>query len=385
MSQNLFEEKVYTNKYAALSSKSRGRNDPTSLKPDIYRTEYQRDVHRIIYSQPFRRLRHKTQVFFLPNNDHICTRIEHVLHVSSASRTVARHLQLNEDLTEAIGLGHDLGHSPFGHHGEDVLEKICQENHIDISYQHEINGLRVVDKLAELDRETKSGLNLTYEVRDGIISHCGEDFLHNLITPEKNNKNLEAIKTRKDALMPITLEGCIVRFIDKIAYAGRDFEDAIKANLITEDDIPHGITQVLGKNNGEIIGCLLNDLIETSKKYENTIGLSTEKFESLKALIDFNYKKIYKNPKVQKYEIQAEEAIRIIFENLLDLLKENARFNKSYNDSIPVYKTLHEFIKKIDYSSDERNETIVLDFISGMTDNYVLKCIDEIFIPKYIV
>jgi dGTPase len=155
------ESKIYKSQYATLSRNSKGRKH--KLKPDGYRTEFQRDIHRIIYSQPFRRLRHKTQVFFLPNNDHICTRMEHVLHVASASRTVARHLQLNEDLAEAIGLGHDLGHSPFGHHGESVLKGICEckKYNLDISFQHEINGLRVADKLAELDREPNPGLNLT--------------------------------------------------------------------------------------------------------------------------------------------------------------------------------------------------------------------------------
>jgi len=168
------EELYYTNPNATLSKNSKGRK--INLPSDNYRSEFQRDVHRIIYSQPFRRLRHKTQVFFLPHNDHICTRLEHVIHVSSASRTIARHLGLNEDLTEAIGLGHDLGHAPFGHHGEYVLSQLAKEYHLETIFQHEIQGLRVVDKLAELDRELTAGLNLTFEVRDGIISHCGEDF-----------------------------------------------------------------------------------------------------------------------------------------------------------------------------------------------------------------
>ncbi len=379
------ESKIYISQYATLSKNSRGRKK--ELHPDSYRTEFQRDIHRIIYSQPFRRLRHKTQVFFLPNNDHICTRMEHVLHVASASRTVARHLQLNEDLAEAIGLGHDLGHSPFGHHGEDVLKDICEEQGLDISFQHEINGLRVVDKLAELDREPESGLNLTYEVRDGIISHCGEDFGSNLITPEKEDKNLEDIKNRRDALMPITLEGCVVRFIDKIAYAGRDLEDALKAELIEENDVPKDIIDELGNNNGEIIGRLLKDLIDTSKKHENQIGLSRTKFEALKRLIEFNYDKIYGHDKVKKFEIQAKWALEIIFEYLL---KEIKRTNRFTNDGgvclkIPVIQFLQKFVNKIKYSDNDKNEIIVLDFISGMTDNYVLESISELFVPKYIV
>ncbi len=376
------ESKIYKNKYATLSSKSKGREK--KLESDNYRTDFQRDIHRIIYSQPFRRLRHKTQVFFLPNNDHICTRMEHVLHVASAARTVARHLQLNEDLAEAIGLGHDLGHSPFGHHGEKVLNKICEENELNISFQHEINGLRVVDKLAELDREPAPGLNLTYEVRDGIISHCGEDFENNLITPEKSYKNLESIKNRKDALMPVTLEGCIVRFVDKITYSGRDIEDALKAGLIKEEDIPNDIVRELGNNNGVIIGTLLEDLIDTSKKYENQIGLSQSKFEVLKKLLKFNYERIYRHDNVEKFKTQAKSALEVIFDYLLKEIERTKRFTDS-SLNIPVVQLLKEFINKIKYPDDEKNEIIVLDFISGMTDNYVIECINELFVPKYII
>ena len=383
MYQPFNEENIYKSKYATLSKNSKGRKK--ELKPDNYRTEFQRDTHRIIYSQSFRRLRHKTQVFFLPKNDHICTRMEHVFYVASASRTVARHLQLNEDLAEAIGLGHDIGHSPFGHHGEDVLKKICKNNKLDISFQHEINGLRVVDKLAKLDGESKSGLNLTYEVRDGIISHCGEDFKSNLIFPEKKNKKLEHIKKLKDALMPVTLEGCLVRFVDKIAYAGRDIEDAIKAGLIKKNDIPKDIINELGNNNGTRIGRLLEDLIDTSKKHENKIGLSQTKFYALKELITFNYKNIYEHEKIQKFKPQAERALKMIFEYLLEEITKTNRFKNDSSLNIPVVYLFKNFVKKRKYSDSEKNEIIVLDFISGMTDNYVLKSINELFVPKYIV
>ncbi|MFC1771375.1 HD domain-containing protein [Candidatus Margulisiibacteriota bacterium] len=376
------EDEIYKNPHATLSKNSKGRE--RKLKPDNYRTEFERDIHRIIYSQPFRRLRHKTQVFFLPSNDHICTRMEHVLHVASASRIVTRHLQLNEDLAEAIGLGHDLGHSPFGHYGETVLDEICKNNNLDISFQHEINGLRVVDKLAELDREPQAGLNLTYEVRDGIISHCGEDFSNNLITPEKTDKNLEAIKDKKNALMPITLEGCVVRFVDKITYAGRDLEDAIKAKLIGENDIPKEITSELGNNNGEIIGRLLEDLIDTSKKHQNQIGLSPSKFDALKKLIEFNHDKIYQHEKVKKFQTQVKWALEVVFKYLLKEIQNTNRFKES-SLNIPVIQFLKKFVNKIKYSDNEKNEIIVLDFISGMTDNYVLECINELFVPKYIV
>ena len=167
------EDELYTHKYAAKSQNSRGRE--RSLDQDPVRTEYQRDIHRILYSQPFRRLRHKTQVFYSPSNDHICTRLEHAMHVASSARTVARALKLNEDLAEAIGLGHDVGHAPFGHHGEEILSEICKDHGVlSEEFHHEVNSLRIVDRLAQLDREPEVGLALTYEVRDGIVSHNGD-------------------------------------------------------------------------------------------------------------------------------------------------------------------------------------------------------------------
>ena len=379
----LNEKKLYTNKNAALSANSRGRKK--SMDSDPYRTEFQRDVHRIIYSQPFRRLRHKAQVFFLPNNDHICTRIEHSLHVASISRTVARRLGLNEDLAEAIGLGHDIGHAPFGHHGEDVLKQLAKDKGLSVTFQHEMHGLRVVDRLAELDREPKPGLNLTYEVRDGIVSHCGEDFSREIV-PESNYKELESISNRTDALMPCTFEGCIVRVVDKIAYAGRDIEDALVAGLIKEDAIPRDVMDVLGKNNGEIIGTLLKDLIDYCTSNSDRVGLSEEKHSALVKLINFNYNEIYGHPDVEKFKKQATRAIEELFSRLVDDLCMTQRLTTD-EDKLPevsIYDVLKAFIKKIDYTADEPNELIVLDFLAGMTDNYVVHCLDEIFVPKAI-
>lgn len=382
-----FDEKlIYKNPKAALSENSRGRLTP--MDPCKYRTEYQRDIHRIIYSQSFRRLRHKTQVFFLPNNDHICTRMEHVLHVASASRTVARHLGLNEDLAEAIGLGHDLGHAPFGHHGESVLNELAKEHGLPTKFQHEIHGLRVVDKLAELDREPGVGLNLTFEVRDGIISHNGEDFKagRNEISPHAGEKDLGAIQERTGAGMPVTLEGCIVRMVDRITYAGRDVEDAIVAGLLDEATIPSDIVGELGKNNGEIIGRLLVDLIEYSKAKGDAIGLSKAKNDALAALIQHNYHKIYLCDKVNKFKKQATLALRELFSKLMDDLERTKRLTAS-RDELPdalVYSVLKRFINKINYDEATPNAQIVLDFMSGMTDNYVVECLDEIFVPKCI-
>ena len=336
-----------------------------------------------MYSQPFRRLRHKTQVFFLPNNDHICTRLEHVLHVASASRTVARLLNLNEDLTEAIGLGHDLGHAPFGHHGEKVLNELSNKEKLGFSFQHEIHGLRVVEKLAELDREPGIGLNLTYEVKDGIISHCGESIKERKICAKEKHIKLENINSREEAGMPTTIEGCIVRMVDKITYAGRDIEDALAAGLIHEKIIPQEIIKTLGKNNGEIIGTLLQDLIDFCKTNDGFVGLSKEKHEALVELIEFNYKNIYLHENVEKYKQHANRAIQELFNRLSeDLDNTNRLENRTNIPEANVYDVLFLFLTKVGYKEEDSNKLIVLDFISGMTDNYVVSCLDQIFVPK---
>lgn len=378
------ERNVYTNQYAALSDNSKGRVHP--LDGDGYRTEYQRDVHRIIYSQPFRRLRHKTQVFFLPRNDHICTRLEHALHVSSAARTVARLLNLNEDLAEAIGLGHDLGHAPFGHHGEKVLDDIAKKEGLSVSFQHEIHSLRVVDRLAALDREPTPGLNLTYEVRNGIISHNGEEFKKDRVINMGEAVLLEDITDRRQAPHPCTLEGCIVRLVDKITYAGRDFEDAIVAKLVRPEDVPTNVLETLGRNNGEIVGNLLEGLIDFSKEAGDSIGLSEELHSALVELIDFNYKNIYLHETVEKFKKQATRAIEELYYRIVDDLKKTELLT-SDRKSLPdasVYDVLSEHIKFTNYET-LIPELIALDFISGMTDNYVVACLDEIFVPKGVV
>lgn len=234
------------------------------------RGAYYRDQTAIIHSRPFRRLKHKTQVFFSPDDDHVCTRIEHVLHVASIAATICRGLnskeksnwKLNEDLAYSIGLGHDLGHTPFGHAGESELFRLLgREN----AFIHEINSYRVVEKLTNHGK----GLNLTYAVKDGILCHNGEKFERS-IKPDQKVKKLDEIKDRKN--LPSTYEGCIVRFSDKIAYLGRDVEDAIIAGFIAQEDIPNEIKSQIGTSNGEIIDYLVQDLIENS--HEEDISFS---------------------------------------------------------------------------------------------------------------
>lgn len=381
----LFDERrIYPHEHAQLSANSRGR--ARGIEPCTYRTEYQRDVHRILYSQPFRRLKHKTQVFFLPANDHICTRIEHVIQVASASRTVARHLGLNEDLAEAIGLGHDLGHAPFGHHGETVLNEIATERDLGRSFKHEMHGLRVVDKLAAFDREQVPGLNLTYEVRDGILSHCGEDFGQEC-APYVGEKILEDVTNRRDAGSPCTLEGCIVRMVDRICYAGRDLEDGIISGLVAEDDVPQEVREVLGANNGAIMGKLLEDLITTSNARGNVIALGDEKFSALGQLIRFNYERIYKCDVVELFKTQATYLLKQLFDRLATDMSTTDRFRRegSRLPNAPVYEELKRFIEFVGYSEDESNDLIVLDFMSGMTDNYVIRCLNDMYVPKSVV
>jgi dGTPase len=353
------------------------------LEEDVFRSPYERDAHRILYCDAFRRLRHKAQVFFFPNNDHICTRIEHVLHVAAASCTVARNLDLDVHLTNAIALGHDLGHAPFGHHGETVLTKLAIEHNVNNRiFQHELHGLRVVDRLARLDRESSSGLSLTYAVRDGIISHCGEDPKNDLMPRSPDDKELEQIADKKEAPPPTTYEGCIVRIVDKITWAGRDVEDALQANLINEDkwnDEMADVKEVLGYPNGHIVNKLVSDLIINGR--QGHIRLSQGVSDALTRLILWNTDNIYKHVLVKKYMPHIKFWMGMLFEQLLEDINETKRFTLGGDgrQQTSVHGVLKKFILDTKYGEAEHNGQIVLDFIAGMTDNYFLRCISEIF------
>ncbi len=381
------ERELFTSQLAQIGTKGRKQK----ISEDPFRTDFQRDAHRIIYSQAFRRLRHKTQVFYFPQNDHVTTRMDHVLFVASASRTVTRCLGLNEDLSEAIGLGHDIGHAPFGHQGEEFLNNIIKKHpklkKVMPEFNHEVYGLRVVDKLAKRDREVP-GLDLTWEVRDGIVSHCGEDrSSFKLSTSDKKEKDLESIKTKKEAGFPATLEGCIVRLVDKITYFGKDIEDALETETIKVEQIPPDIKNELGDNrNGKIIGFLIRDMIENSygKDY---IAISPQKAELMNRIIDFDNENIYHSDKSEGYKKQAEHLVSSLYDALLiKLRKENKFKNGELSKNQPfVFKVLRKFVcedmKKV-YDEDELEELIVLDFMAGMTDNFVLRSFQELFIPQ---
>ena len=341
------------------------------------RGHFFRDTTAIIHSYPFRRLKHKTQVFFSPKNDHICTRIEHVMHVASIAAAVCRGLDLDADLAWAIGLGHDLGHTPFGHVGEKVMDRLRMENGSG-GFIHELYSLRVVDYLARYG----SGLNLTYAVRDGIVNHCGEKF-EQAIMPDFTFKELDGIDSR--TRYPSTWEGAVVRMADKIAYLGRDVEDAVQLRIIEKEDIPASAVRVLGSTNSEIISSLVTDLIETSGE-TGAIGFSDEAYAAMKAFKEFNYRSIYTNPILTDYHRYFERILRSLYDYLSDMFG-RAGFDyekyKSEKNLLAVrfgdyVQKMRPFYEKVDGSFDN----LVFDYLAGMTDDYALECVSEIMIPK---
>ncbi len=286
------------------------------------RGPYFRDQTAIIHSLPFRRLKHKAQVFFSPNNDHVCTRIEHSLHVATIAETIAHQLGLNGELAYAIGLGHDLGHGPFGHAGETVLAKRAKSIG---GYIHELHGLRVVDVLGNRGHS----LNLTYGVRDGIVCHCGEAPDQEL-EPRKNKIDLSTIKKRD--VYPCSYEGCVARMSDRIAYLGRDLEDAIYGKFIKKANVPKLIKKELGRSNRKIIDTLVIDVINTSKK-KGKISLSDNRYEVLSKLYDFSVAQIYKHPAIERYKLYCERIIDELFDYLINLMDINGWEIASYNKS----------------------------------------------------
>ncbi len=318
------EERLLS-KFASFSRKSKGR-DREEKQCDI-RTVFQRDRDRIIYSKAFRRLKHKTQVFISPEGDHYRTRLTHTLEVSQIARTIARSLRLNEDLTEAIALGHDLGHTPFGHAGERVLDRVST-----FGFKHNEQSVRVVEVL-EKDRK---GLNLTREVRDGIRCHTGKE-------------------------TPSTLEGQVVRFADKIAYINHDIEDAIRGGILTEEDLPKECTEILGKTSSLRINNMIINIIENSYDGE-CIRMSSDFQENSKLLRDYMFENVYVGSVAKKEESKAEHMIEMLY---LDLLKKP--------DILPADS-------KVAIETDGIERT-VLDYVAGMSDRYAVKKFQEIYIP----
>jgi len=345
------------------------------LRKEDVRGPYFRDQTAIIHSMPFRRLKNKAQVFFDPNNDHVCTRIEHSLHVATISATIARGLDLNEELAYAIGLAHDLGHAPFGHAGEDALNRKCE---CIGGFVHEVHGLRVVDKLGNRGRS----LNLTYGVRDGIICHCGEEPDREL---EPRDEKLDLSKITAKGTIPSSYEGCIARMSDRIAYLGRDLEDAIIYGYIKKRDVPNRVARLLGTKNGKIIDNLVISIIKSSKN-TGVISLPEKKFEVLMELYDFSVERLYNHDIIKNYKRYTTRIIKTVFDYLEDLYLKFDRDYEQYEKSIvPLDRRFGRYLKNMGdlYEKEKASpKAIVRDYVAGMTDSYALRCIKEISLPE---
>lgn len=314
--------------YASFSDESRGRD--RDEEPCPMRTIYQRDRDRIIHCKTFRRLKHKTQVFLAPEGDHYRTRLTHTLEVAQIARSIARALNLNEDLTEAIALGHDLGHTPFGHAGERTLNSLCP-----MGFAHYKQSIRVVEFL-EKDGQ---GLNLTWEVRDGILNH-------------RTSGN------------PSTLEGKAVRLSDKIAYINHDIDDGIRAGILEESDIPSEYTDVLGNSTKERLNTMISDIIMNSIG-KNDLVMSEPVHKAMTDLRKFMFESLYLNPTAKSEEAKADKLITELY-----------RYYVANTDKLP--DTYKRFITEF----DERPEQVVCDYIAGMSDQYSISKFQEIFVPK---
>lgn len=382
IAEYLREEEKNLSVYATKSAESQGRKK--DIEKDPFRLEFARDETRILHSMPFRRLKHKTQVFLSPDNDHICTRMEHVLHVSSIASIIGKCLKLNTDLINAIAKGHDLGHPPFGHVGERKLNTILFGENVKEGFKHEIHGLRVVDKLTNYGE----GLNLTYEVRDGIVSHCGEMFEQS-VSPDrsKNLKELENITDR--STYPATLEGVLVRVVDRIAYLGRDLEDGIKAGLVKLTDVPKDVVKYLGTDNGKIIGTFVNDVISESIE-KDAIVSSDRIFTLMTELKEFNYKNIYLSAEVEKKADRGRHVIGELFYKLQHILEKSDRglnteyVNMQIKDAFTT-KVFWDFIKNSNYDDSTSSWRIVTDYIGGMTDSFAQRSYMQFFLPSPLV
>ena len=343
------------------------------------RTAFQRDLGRIIYSQSFRRLKHKTQVFFNPVNDHICSRLEHVIYVNYISQVIGGALNLNKDLIQAIALGHDIGHTPFGHSGERMLSKKLKEKDSKLFFEHEAHSLRVLDVLEK--HSDGFGLNLTFEVRDGILSHCGEAYNETAISPvrDKKEEELTYLVPKKDRRGPATLEGWVVKMADKIAYVGRDVEDALRMGIVNEDYFVSEEGKYLGSSNSEIINSLVEDVIENSFD-KDEIRFSAKTGEALAGILDSNLNKIYKATKITTYEAYADLIISSLFDTFMDALENRTE------DTEPANEMIRKFFGFVDNhpQKDDPEDIMPLpiyvsDYIAGMTDGFAIQCFDALF------
>ncbi len=341
-------EKSFISSYGCLSSESRGRL--RTDEPCPIRTVFQQDRDRIIYSNAFRRLKHKTQVFLSPMGDHYRTRLTHTLEVAEIARTMARAMRLNEDLAEAIALGHDLGHTPFGHGGEAALKEIYLQD-----FAHNEQSLRVVDVLENHGK----GLNLTYEVRDGILKH---------------SKGFGDIISVNPEDLACTLEGRILRVADIMAYLNHDLDDAIRSKVIRPDQVPESCVKIIGRTHSERARTMMRDLIFSSKVHDGELclSISDELHTAMITLRKFLYENVYRSDQVHKEFVKAKKILSELYTYFL-------------NNENMLRKGLAELEMVACYDSSKSNERIVCDFIASMTDRYALNLFEEIFFPSPLV
>lgn len=362
------------------------RDEELYSRGNDIRSDFERDYTRIIHSLAFRRMKSKTQVFFSPVNDHICTRMEHVILVESISDTIANYLGLNVRLTKAIAMAHDIGHSPFGHQGEKILSTISNRD-IEKSFWHERNGMELVDKVALLEDDKKNlkNLNLTYAVRDGIISHCGE-IDENSLKPRDEFINLYNYDY-PNQYNPYTWEGCVVKIADKIAYLGRDIQDAISLGIL--DGHLKELHDLIGTNENDvinntvIINNLVYDLCENSS-IENGLRFSEEMFNFMNKLKEFNYKYIYKDERLKPSTDYFEVIINTVYNTLKRYYTDREHVMRIYPEIMVKFegwlkmfwnKERNEICKnKIIFNIEDEKDLCqaIIYYISGMTDNYII-------------
>lgn len=377
------------------------RMTPLYAREVDIRNEFSRDYTRILWTKGYRRLKHKTQVFFAVSNDHVCSRLEHVMLVQSVSESIAQYLGLNVDLARAISLGHDLGHAPFGHGGEKIINQLSVKLGLP-TFFHEKNGLHFVDDIETLTDNLghEQNLNLCYALRDGIVCHCGE--IHQTaIKPREEAIDL-ALYERPGQYEPYTYEGCVVKMADKIAYLSRDIEDALELNILSADDV-NRLCQQLHQiddriqtiNNGNLTTYFISDICLNSTP-ETGIALSKQGYDVMQALLAFNYEKIYLNPRLKIFDSYVKTMLEGLFNTLNNIdwnrdLYRQLEEKRQYAPTLITYfihwleqygnlnrsliysnKVIYELEKKSDY------ERAVLDYLAGMTDTFIIKVYNEL-------
>lgn len=373
------ERKMFS-RYACRSSecirlKEEKIPDRTNIRPAFFH-----DADRVIHSKAYTRYIDKTQVFSFFDNDHITHRVLHVQFVSKIARMIGRCLRLNEDLIEAIALAHDLGHVPYGHDGERYLDAICQKNNLGY-FCHNAQSVKF---LMELEKNGR-GLNLSLQVLDGVLAHNGE-LLQSHYEPDRNKTfdrffdEYEKCFTEKNfslGIKPMTLEGCVVRISDIVAYIGRDIEDAITLRLIKREDIPDDVREILGDTNSSIINALISDIILNSfdKPY---LCISDLIFEALQKLMNFNYTSIYKNPLIKDEDSKLSNMFSVLYDRYYQQLVSGDKDTEIYKDFLESYDPA--YLKK--YQDRGMEGRIVIDYISGMTDRYFNDCFTKFILPK---